>query len=116
LKPRQLIYRVGDVHKSKRKELFLPLKYPGDSIVSYVNKIANIQIEARLKAVTYWKPKPYDRKQLTMSSESKPSKTIVTLNLPNKADRQGSKYDQEDEKEDKQLSLVHRYYPKPPVD
>ncbi|HOT32466.1 MAG TPA: hypothetical protein PLP09_09895 [Petrotogaceae bacterium] len=84
--------------------------------MSYVNKIANIQIEARLKAVTYWKPKPYDRKQLTMSSESKPSKTIVTLNLPNKADRQGSKYDQEDEKEDKQLSLVHRYYPKPPVD
>jgi hypothetical protein len=38
-----------------------------------------------------------------MSSESKPSKTIVTWNLPNKAERQGSKYDQGDNKDDKQI-------------
>jgi hypothetical protein len=103
LKPRQLIYRVGDVLINKRKELFLPLKYPGDSIVSYLNKLASIQVEATLKAETYWKPEPDDRKQLAMSSESKPSKTIVMPNLPNKADRQGSKYDQGDDKDDKQM-------------
>jgi hypothetical protein len=103
LKSRQLIYRIGDVPIRKKKELFLSLKYPGDSIVSCLNKIANIQIEAALKAGTYWKPNPDDRKQLIMSSESELSKTIVTVNLPNKADRQGSKDDQEENKDGRQI-------------